>query len=83
MSEIITCPSGLTGRIRQMKVSEAKSFSTRQTGGGDPVGRLLKACWEETIDPGPYELIDARIEWDRVLVGDRLYGFMAIGVASR
>ena len=47
MSEI-TCPSGLKGTIRKMKVQEARSFTTQRKQKGDPMGRLLSACWEET-----------------------------------
>ena len=83
MSDIITCPSGLTGRIRKMKVSEARSFSERTKGkNADPMGRLINACWEETIDPGPYDPNNNVINWNQVLLGDRLYAFIGIRVAT-
>lgn len=82
MSEIITCPSGLTGRIRKMKVSEARSFSTRKNRSRDPIGQLLKACWEETIDPSPYEINDCSHDWNKVLLGDRLHASIGIRIAT-
>ena len=83
MPGIITCPSGLTGRVRKMKVAEARNFSSRKLAqNGDPIGRLLKACWEETIDPGPYQLTDSGIDWDKVLIGDRLQALIGIRVAT-
>lgn len=73
MSEIIACPSGLTGRVRKMKVAEARNFSSRKLAqNGDPIGHLLQACWEETIDPGPYQTTDSGIDWDKVLLGNHL-----------
>lgn len=79
MSQIITCPSGLTGAVRKMKVSEARTFSTdKKNTYGDPISRLNKACWEETIDPGPYQLTDSGIDWNKVLFGDRLQGMIGI-----
>ncbi len=45
MSEIITCPSGLTGRIRGMKVREERILSDRKLAkAGGQVDELLSAC---------------------------------------
>ena len=83
MSEIITCPSGLKGRIRKMKVAEAQELSN---GGrrkiGDPLAKLLKGCWEETIDPGIYDFGDKPVDWGTVLLGDRLYVLMQIRILT-
>jgi hypothetical protein len=81
MSEI-TCPSGLKGTIRKMKVHEARAFANQRKAKGDPTGKLLRACWEETEDPGPYEFLDGRVDWDKVLLGDRMYAFMAIRIET-
>ncbi len=81
MSQII-CPSGLKGRIRKMKVHEARSFSQRRKSKkNDPTGRLLSACWEETLDPGPYDF-DSKPDWNKVLVGDRLSALVGIRIAT-
>ena len=74
MSHVITCPSGLTGRIRGMKVREERILADRKLAkSGDQVDRLLAACWEETLDPGPYDFGGKDIDWDMVLQGDRFY----------
>jgi hypothetical protein len=78
----IICPSGLTGRIRGMKVREERILADRKlakTGG--QVEQILKACWEETLDPGPYEF-DAHVDWGKVLQGDRFYALMQIRILS-
>jgi len=47
MSEIITCPSGLTGRIRAMLVREERILADRKLAkAGGQVDELLAACWE-------------------------------------
>ncbi|MCP4675067.1 MAG: hypothetical protein GY854_06100 [Deltaproteobacteria bacterium] len=83
MSEIIICPSGLKGRVRKMKVHEARSFSNRRRNSkGDPMKRLFSSCWEETLDLGPYDFDDKRIDWSEVLLGDRLYALMGIRIET-
>jgi hypothetical protein len=53
MFEIITCPSGLSGRIRGMKVREERILADRKlANNGGQVNELLGACWEETLGPG-------------------------------
>ncbi len=55
MSHVITCSSGLTGRVRGMKVREERILADRKLAkSGGQVDELLGACWEETLDPGPY-----------------------------
>ena len=62
MSDTITCPSGLTGRIRGLKVREERILADRKLArSGGQVDRLLAACWEETLDPGPYDFGDKEI----------------------
>lgn len=78
----ITCPSGLKGTIRGMKVQEARTFANQRKSKGDPMGKLLRACWEETVDSGPYDFLDNKIDWDKVLLGDRIYTFMAIRIET-
>jgi hypothetical protein len=79
MAEIITCPSGLTGRIRGMKVREERILSDRKLAkSGGQVDKLLAACWEETLDPGPYDFGEADIDWGKVLQGDRFYALLQV-----
>mgnify|MGYP001820420783 CR=1 FL=1 len=79
MSDIITCPSGLSGRIRGMKVRGERVLSDRKLAkSGGHVDALLSACWEETLDHGPYDFGDQDIDWEKVLQGDRFYALLKI-----
>ena len=75
----ITCPSGLSGRTRGMKVREERILADRRLArSGGQVDELLAACWEETVDPGPYDFGDRDIDWGKVLQGDRFYALLQI-----
>jgi len=79
MSEIINCPSGLSGRIRGMKVREERILADRKLAkNGGQVDHLLSACWEETLNAGPYDFGDKVIDWGQVLQGDRFYSLLQI-----
>jgi len=79
MAEIITCPTGLMGRIRGMKVREERILSDRKLAkSGGQVDELLAACWEETVDAGPYDFGDKEIDWGQVLQGDRFYALLRV-----
>jgi len=79
MSEIITCPSGLTGRIRAMQVREERILADRKLAKtGDQVDELLTACWEVTLEAGPYDFVDTVIDWGMILQGDRFYALLKI-----
>lgn len=84
MAEIITCPSGLTGRVRGMKVREERILADRKLAkDGGQLDELLAACWEETIDPGPYSLAEGgKLHWSKVLQGDRFYALLMIRVET-
>src|SRR5512139_539341 len=82
MSNVIACPSGLTGRIRGMKVREERIFADRKLAkSGGQLEQILAACWEETLDPGPYDFGD-KIDWGKVLQGDRFYALLQIRTLS-
>jgi len=79
MSQTITCPSGLSGRIRGMKVREERILADRKLArSGGQVDKLLAACWEETLDPGPYDFGEQEIDWGKVLQGDRFYALLQV-----
>jgi hypothetical protein len=79
MSQDIICPSGLSGRIRGLKVREERILSDRKLArSGGQVDRLLSACWEETLDSGPYDFGEKNIDWGMVLQGDRFYALLQI-----
>jgi hypothetical protein len=79
MPNTITCPSGLSGTIRGLKVREERFLADRKLAkAGSVVDELLRACWEETTGSGPYDFGDAKIDWDRVLQGDRFFALLQI-----
>jgi len=79
MSEIITCPSGLKGSIRAMLVREERILADRKLAkAGGQVDELLTACWEETLEAGPYDFGDKVIDWGKVLQGDRFFALLRI-----
>ncbi len=79
MPDIITCPSRLTGRIRGMKVREERILSDRKLAkAGGQIDALLVACWEETLDAGPYDFGEKTIDWGRVLQGDRFFALLRL-----
>jgi hypothetical protein len=83
MEKLITCPSGLTGKIRGLRVREERILADRQLAkSGEQTDSLLKACWLETVDPGPYQLRDGELPWSAVLAGDRFYALLQIRIAT-
>ncbi len=80
MADVITCPSGLTGRVRGMKVREERVLADRKLAkSGGQIDELLGACWEETLDPGPYTLPEGgKLDWGKVLQGDRFFALLMV-----
>ena len=79
MGELVVCPSGLSGRMRGMKVREERILADRRKvrdGGG--LDALLAACWETTEDDGPYNFAGAPPDWGKVLQGDRFYALLML-----
>ncbi len=83
MTETITCPSGLTGIIRGMKVKEERILADRNLArNGRQVEQLLSACWTETLHPGPYDFGDKPMDWSKALQGDRFFALMQMRILS-
>lgn len=83
MAEIeVTCPSGLRGIVRGLKMREFKLFADRRgMRNGAVWDEITKSCWIETLERGPAYKADPR--WaTEVLQGDRLYALMAIRRAT-
>jgi len=79
----IVCPSGLSGRIRGMKAREERILADRKLAkSGGQLEQILAACWEETLDPGPYSFGTSAPNWAEVLVGDRFYALLQIRACS-
>lgn len=77
---VITCPSGLSVRIRGMKVREERILTDRKLAkSGSQVDQLLAACCEEALEPGPYVIGEhGKLDWGKVLQGDRFYALLQI-----
>lgn len=81
MSEI-TCPSGLQGRVRGMRVKDEELFTNKKLVRSNKViSSLLAQCWEKTLDPGPYRMEDP-LDWDLISSSDRIYALIQIRIAS-
>jgi len=77
----VTCPSGLRGNLRGMKVKDEQLFTNRKlVKSGQVVGTLLRSCWAETLDPGPYG--GEELVWEDVLSADRTYLLVQLRIAS-
>jgi hypothetical protein len=62
-----------------MKVREERILADRKLAkSGGQVDELLSACWDETLDAGPYDFGDKAIDWGQVLQGDRFYALLQI-----
>lgn len=80
----VTCPSGAKLRIRGMKGKELRLFQDKKGArDGATLDRILDACVEEVLDPGPYKLDEnARLSWNDVLLGDEFFVFVEIRRAT-
>jgi hypothetical protein len=79
MAELVHCPTGLEGHVRGMKLREERVLSDRKLARtGSQLDELLAACWEATIEPGPYDFGDKAIDWGPVLQGDRFFALLNI-----
>lgn len=75
MSDVVECPSGLTGQICGLKGKDIKVLTDRGLlKKGEITDALITTCWEVTTDPGPYVLRQSgHPDWQEVLQGDRFY----------
>ena len=83
---LIELPSGLKGNARKLRGSSAVVLAERATtNGGSALGNVLRGCWVETTDPGPYSHAaagSAAVDWTKVLKGDLLAGLIDLRVRS-
>lgn len=80
MGTVITCPSGLSGEIRGLKLKEANLLANRKAmRSGQAYNRVLSQCWLTTTDPGPYEAPNGSgLNWAKCLIADRFYALLRI-----
>lgn len=80
---LITCPSGLAGEIRSLKVREENILAdAKAMRNGEGMSRVLAAIWQGTTDPGPYRFKDDVPDWEKVLIGDHLYAALQMRIAT-
>jgi len=90
----VEAPSGLTVRVRRLKLRELNILANRKLAKkGTSITELLRSVWEETLDPGIYqppfvewpENSSGQVvpRWDQVLIGDRTHILLAIRELSR
>ena len=81
--QIVHCPSGLAGEVRAFKAKEANLLADpRQARNVVSFDKVLRACWETTIDPGPYDMGEGGPDWSRALVADRFAALIGVRVAT-
>ena len=74
----ITLPSGMVGVIREMKVREEEIFSDRKLArSGGQTDALLRACWTELTESGPYDFDDV-VDWSQTLQADRFFVLLKV-----
>lgn len=82
----ITCPSGLRGVIRGMKMKEQGFLGDEKIiRGGRLISAIISSCWQKTLDSGPYQFggqAPDLLPWDELLQGDRLFVFKEIRAAT-
>ncbi len=90
-TKTITCPSGLTGEIRNLKAKEMSILAdpaNRQQAmrGGKQKGKrahpldpIYAGCWLKTLDAGPYAIPEgAPVPWPQILLCDRFFTLLHI-----
>jgi hypothetical protein len=72
------------GRVRGMKVREERVLADRKLAkSGGQIDELLAACWEETVDAGPYALGEgSKLDFGKVLQGDRFFALLMVRVLT-
>lgn len=83
MSNEITCPSGLKGVIRGMKVRELGDMAdVKLLRSGKIIDKLVSSCWQKTTAVGPYPFSGDVLPWDTMLQGDRAWAFLQVRAAT-
>lgn len=80
MAEIeVQLPSGARGRMRGLRGREFRMLADRRGARtGETLTNVLRDCWLETLDDGPY----ARFSWADAYTGDHVAGLIALRQAS-
>lgn len=84
-TDLITCPSGLVGEIRNLQGQDGNVLMDRRIAKqGRLVDEILRRCWLRTAEPGlaHYASIGAGPDWSKVLAGDRMFIFVRTRVLT-
>jgi len=80
---IIPCPSGLSIEIRGLSIRDGRFLSDEDLKRDNLVeDRLLESCCTRVVDPGIYKLEHGRLDWGKVLVGDRTVAMIQLRNAT-
>jgi len=83
MERIVECPSGLAGRVSHLAAGKAGVLGdARAMRSGKAAEAILRACWLETLELGPYTFERTAVDWTRVLAADRIFALLMIRVAT-
>ncbi len=81
----ITTPSGLSGIVRGLSARDGRFLADLRASRENKIpDYILSNCWTETTDAGVYGFRpgNERLDWGKILVGDRDYTLMQIRIAS-
>jgi hypothetical protein len=80
---LVTCPSGLIVDARKLRVAEANILADKQAAQrGTSLDQMLTNVTEHVVDPGPYQLVHGKLNWEQCLTGDRYYAQMMVRVET-
>lgn len=81
---LVTAPSGLVVKVRNLKGKEANLFTnTKLNAGGRLIDEILLNVVTEVVDPGPYTAKeDGSLNWADVLTGDRYFLALQTRIAT-
>lgn len=82
----VTCTTGFCGVVRNLKGAEANMLADKAAARRlRTFDNMLEACWLEVNEPGPLAELyikDGKVQWEKVLLGDRFEIILAIRVAT-
>jgi len=83
----VTCPSGLSGRIRRLRIKDLDILSsTVKAKDGGNVDAFLASAWTGLVDHGPYQQpwvdFSNGVRWPQVLSGDRTWVLLALRIIT-
>lgn len=83
MNRTVECPSGFAGRVRPLTAEHAGILAdARAMRTGKAADHVLRACWVETTEIGPYRFTRDSVDWGSVLACDRIVALLEIRIAT-